>query len=140
MCLVYKMVGGKTAQTLSFELALVEREKKSMITKTHCLSPSEPTLVTVVVASSLLGGFWGKARRFPTCAFFFFLTGDQLAHTNSTLYARIGPQWLSERRRLWPSVSRRVACEPVSLIDSHSMPGQHSQPTPTSLGRGCMRV
>ena len=27
----------------------------------------------------------------------FFLSGDKLAHTSSTLYARIGPQWLSER-------------------------------------------
>ena len=34
---------------------------------------------------------------------FFFLSGDKLAHTNSTLYARIGPRWLSELRRLWPS-------------------------------------
>ena len=24
--------------------------------------------------------------------------------TNSTLYARISPQWLGERRRLWPNV------------------------------------
>ena len=31
--------------------------------------------------------------------------GDYLAHTDSTLYARISPQWLSELRRLWPSVS-----------------------------------
>ena len=31
-------------------------------------------------------------------------------HTNSTLYARIGPQWLGELRRLWPSVPLRVAC------------------------------
>ena len=29
-----------------------------------------------------------------------FLSGDQLAHTNSTLYAAIGPQWLSELGRL----------------------------------------
>ena len=41
---------------------------------------------------------------FPTCPIFSFLNGDQLVHTNSTLYARIGPQWLSELRRLWPSV------------------------------------
>ena len=41
----------------------------------------------------------------PACAsgvfcVFFFLSGDQLAHTNSTFYARISPQWLSESRRL----------------------------------------
>ena len=35
---------------------------------------------------------------------FFFLSGDKLAYTNSTLYAKINPQWLSEPRRLWPNV------------------------------------
>ena len=35
-------------------------------------------------------------------------------HTNSTLYARTSPQWLSELRRLWPNVPRQVACELVS--------------------------
>ena len=34
------------------------------------------------------------------------------------------------------SVLWRVACELVSLIGSYSMTGQHSQPTPTSLGKG----
>ena len=40
------------------------------------------------------------------CLFFlaFFFCGDQLTHTNSTLSARISPQWLSELRRLWPNV------------------------------------
>ena len=32
-------------------------------------------------------------------------------HTNSTLYARIDPQWLSELRRLWPSIHSR--CTPL---------------------------
>ena len=41
----------------------------------------------------------------PVCVCVFFKTGDQLAHTNSTFYARICPQWLSEMRRLRPSVS-----------------------------------
>ena len=27
-----------------------------------------------------------------------------------------------------------------SVIGFHTVPGQHSQPTPTSLGQGCMRV
>ena len=31
---------------------------------------------------------------------FFFLSGDYLAHTKSTLSARISPQWLTELRRL----------------------------------------
>ena len=35
-------------------------------------------------------------------------------HTNSTLYTRISPQWLSELRWLWLSVPWRVACELIS--------------------------
>ena len=35
-------------------------------------------------------------------------------HTNSSLSTRIRPQWLSELRRLWPSVPWWVACELVS--------------------------
>ena len=54
---------------------------------------------------------------FPASAFFsflFLLSGNYLAHTNSTLYARISPQWLGELRRLWPNVSWVVVCELVS--------------------------
>ena len=40
-----------------------------------------------------LRGFGENDHLFPTCVLFFF-----------TLYARIGPQWLSELRRLWPNV------------------------------------
>ena len=62
-------------------------------------------------------------------------------NTNSTLQARISPQWLSELRRLWPSVPWWVSCELVSLIGTHTMPAQqHSQSTLTSLGQGCMCV
>ena len=32
------------------------------------------------------------------------LSRDQFAQTHSTLYIRIGPQWLSELRRLWAIV------------------------------------
>ena len=37
-------------------------------------------------------------------------------HTNSTPYARISPQWLSELRWLWSNVPRQVACELVSSV------------------------
>ena len=86
---------------------------------------------------------------FPSCAlifFFFFFSGDQLAHINPPPFffggggCRVSPQWLSELRRMWPRAPWLVACELVSLIGSHTMPGQHSQQTPTSLGQGCMRV
>ena len=67
--------------------------------------------------------------------------GDQFAHINSTLYAKIGQQWLSEFRQLWPSVPSRIVHELVSLTGSLTMPGQwHSLPTPTLLGQGCMQV
>ena len=33
---------------------------------------------------------------FHASAFFLFLSGDQLMHTNSTSQARMSPQWLSE--------------------------------------------
>ena len=40
-----------------------------------------------------LWGLWGKVIPY---LHFFFLSGDQLTHTNSTLRARMSPQWLSE--------------------------------------------
>ena len=59
----------------------------------------------------------------------FFIVENQLAHTNSTLYARITPQWLTEPRWLWLSVPWQIAHELVSLIGSNTMPGQHIRPT-----------
>ena len=48
---------------------------------------------------------FGEGAAFHSPPAFYCLSGDQLAHANSTLYASIGPQWLSELRRLWSSVS-----------------------------------
>ena len=48
--------------------------------------------------------------------------------------------WLGELKQMWTSIPCQVACELVSLIGSHTMPAHHSQPLPTSLGQGCMRV
>ena len=53
---------------------------------------------------------------------FSFFSRDQLVHANSTL-------WLSKLRWLWLNVLWWVACELLPLIGSHTMPGQHSQPT-----------
>ena len=69
-----------------------------------------------------------------------FLSGQQLALTNATLEAGNSQRRLIELRRLWTHVPWRVACELNSLMDSRTMPGQHCQPTPTSLGQGCIRV
>ena len=95
----------------------------------------------MMLVFSSLRGFWRNVLgdSFPACALKKNnSSGGQLVYSNSTLYARIGLQWLSELRRPWPSFPRRDACEFVSLIGSHIMPGQHSQPTPTLLGQGCL--
>ena len=72
--------------------------------------------------------------------FFFFESGDQLVPTSSTLSARIIPKWLSKLRWLWISLPWPIACKLVSPIGSHTIPGQHNQPTLTSPGQGCKRV
>ena len=91
-------------------------------------------LIPVVVAFSSERGFWREVRRFISRLgfffFFFFGCGDQLAHTNSTLRACIGPSWLSELRRLWPSVPW-IVCSllyfsdtrlPIFVSETGSMP------------------
>ena len=50
-------------------------------------------------AFSLAAKIWGESSPISRLRFF-FESGNQLAHTNSALYARIGPQWLRELRRL----------------------------------------
>ena len=70
----------------------------------------------LMVAFCSLIAFGRNVRRFifrlrSCCCCCCFLGRDQLAYTNSTLYHRIGPQWLSELRRLWPNVLWWVACE-----------------------------
>ena len=81
-------------------------------TLTHWVSRTiyPAQLIQVVVASSSLARFGGKVRRLiPRLQCFLlllsslFLSGDQLARTNSTLYASVSSKWLSELRRLWLS-------------------------------------
>ena len=90
-----------------------------------------------------------RVRRFLPRLHMFCVSGDQLAYTNfrwcfccycCCCFAWISPQWLSEPRRPWSNGPWRVACGLVSLIGSHTIPGRHSQSTPTLLGHGCMRV
>ena len=73
--------------------------------------PETESLIEVVVAFVKLARSLGRLfppfiprLRFSFLSFFFFFRGNQLAHANSTLQDRISPQWLSEPRRLWPSV------------------------------------
>ena len=131
-------------ETSWFSKKMTEALKLHKITINKKYTHHTPVKVFIIFFLPLLFFFavriWGKIHWFPACAFFFFLSGDQFVHTNSTVYARIGSQWLSEQRWLWPSVPWWVACELVSLLGSHTMPGQHSQPTPTLLGQGCLDV
>ena len=51
---------------------------------------------------------------------------------------RISAQWHSQLGWLWARGPGQVVCEVISLLCFHAMPGQHSQPTPISLGQVCM--
>ena len=85
--------------------------------------------------------FGGKARRIIIPHLHFFslsFSGDHLPPTSPTLQARFSQQWLSKLRWLWTSIPWQVRCEAVSLIDSHTKPGQHSQDSLTSSSQGCM--
>ena len=73
--------------------------------------------------------FWRISPRlcFFLFSFFFFLfSGEQRSHCCSTAYARISLEWLSELRRLWPSVPWRVGREFVTPTGYNTMPGQQS--------------
>ena len=64
----------------------------------------------------------------------FSLSGDQLSHAPIPFFKPVSVQNCSAGWDDWTSVLLRVACDLVSLIDFHTMPEQHSQPTPISLG------
>ena len=82
-----------------------------------------------------LGGFFFFKVSFPSCTFF-FLSGDQLTHTDSTLVGqRSIHSGFNKLRQLWTSVTL-VACDLISLVGSQNMSGQNSQPNPSSLGQG----
>ena len=84
----------------------------------------------------VVGGWWWlflrmqklgeKVLRVILC-FVFPLSWDRFAHTNFTLWGQ---------GRSWMSIPQWVACKLVSVMVSHTVPGQHRQPTPTLLGHG----
>ena len=104
----------------------------------------------VVVAFFSPVRIWGEDFNdsFPTCTFFLFLKWTSAHahqfHWKKYIYqARISSQGLSQLRQHWPSVSWWVSCDLVfsdRFPRSRTMPGQHSQPTPTLSGQGCMHV
>ena len=104
----------------------------------HPTAGEEDWLVTWfwygMVAFPRMQRFWRKVWRIILCLrLFFFFFNNQLAYANSTLWARIRPQWLNELG----SVPWRIACELVYLTGSHTLPGQHDQTVPTLLGQEC---
>ena len=63
----------------------------------------------------------------------------QLAFVLNQQYRpRIHARWHSQLGWLWARGPGQVVCEVISLLCFHTMPGQHSQPTPVSLGKVCM--
>ena len=64
-------------------------------------------LVRMVVAFSSPARILGEGSSIHSLPALFknFFSEDQLTHTNSIHQARISPQWLSELRSLWLSVS-----------------------------------
>ena len=66
-------------------------------------------------------------------------SGVQLAHTYSTVWARISLQWFSKLGQLWKNIRWWVAHEFISLIGSNAKPGEHNEPTRTSwVGSVCV--
>ena len=72
-----------------------------------------------------------RGRHFPPTLYLSSLNGYQLVNTLLPLLAQ-GQCMMA--RRPETTVKER------SLMSSHTVPGQHVQPAPTSLGQGCMRV
>ena len=83
--------------------------------------------------------FSGKVRRFTLslCGLFFFLQWRSArAHQFQDQFKAAQRAEITVADR---SLTRSVS-ELVSLIGFITVPGQHSQPTPTSLGQGCLPV
>ena len=92
----------------------------------------------VVAFSSLERILWEFS---PALFFFFFFSWDKLAHTNSTLLHQ-DQSTVAQWAETAVAECSLTSCVWASFpIGSFTMPGQwHGQPTPTSLGPGCMRV
>ena len=114
--------------------------------KRECCGKSVTHVRAVVaVAFSSHARIWGEGSATHSLPALFFPSSSSFLKWRSALAHQfyslglVTPQSLSELRRLWPSVTWRVTCEFVSMI-GFFIPGQHSLPTPTLLGQGCVRV
>ena len=83
---------------------------------------------------------FGEGSLIPHLCFFLLLLLEISSHTLIPLFM---PGLVHSGSASWDncgSVPLWVECELVSLIGFHTLPGQHSQPTVTWLGQGCMHV
>ena len=90
--------GEATTKTLDTQL---HHDIKSLQTTHHITIHSGGFFLTCLD----LGRMFDNS--FPAYVFFlllFLFSGGSVEHTNSTLYARISPQWLSKLRWLWLSI------------------------------------
>ena len=84
--------------------------KRFLFSSLHfvCFSKTQVTVIDSVTVSHLshvvAAAFSSLARILGECSTSHSSTLIPHAHTNSTLYARISPQWLSELKRLWLGV------------------------------------
>ena len=77
----------------------------------------------------------GKVRRIFSRQSFIYLFFSEISSLTPISLCRpeISPQRPSVLRRLWTNVPWRVAFELVSMMGSHTVPGQLNQSAPTSL-------
>ena len=108
-------------------------------------------MVMVLALFPRLRGLWGKGSTIyspPALFFFFFFSLTwrlACAHQFHSLGSvQSGSASWGYCGRVFPDELRmgswRIAYGLVRLISSHTVPGLHSHPTPTSLGQGCMRI
>ena len=71
------------------------------------------------------------------CSSSFLKWRSACVHQFHSFRWRINLQWLSKLRWLWMSIPWWVVCELISLMGSHTLLEQHSQPTLTLLDQGC---
>ena len=111
------------------------------LVRLNCPSPDKSAWCWLFLAHRIWGDL--KKKNYEsnlTCAFFFFKVKISSRTPIPLFKAMISPQWFNELK--WPrtSVLWRVACELISLMGSLTTPGQHWQPSPTSVGKERMRL
>ena len=129
---------------------LIKNSKKQPHTSLECnqstkLSKTTKWLPTTVEFNKttthlkIMGKVW---QIIPCLCFFSLKWRSAFMLQFHAFKSRISPQWLSELRWLWACFPWQIACKPVFLLGSYTMPGQYSQPTLTSLVRmyACLSV